>query len=139
VTCGSQPLIRLDPTGEAWYDWVPVIGTIVNALTTPPGSSKDDYSIMLNKRNCKECPAVAEAECRQNIDKEFFHYLGDYLLPSLGNVPTDAILAAILFKAARSVSIFFAVDGAANLLISAYKAWGIYDGAQAAKSKCKCH
>ena len=74
----------------------------------------------------------------KNVDKQFYSYLKSYLLPNAANVGIDAVLTVILWSAPKHMNVVFAVDGIANLLVSALKAWGIYDGAQAAKEKCRC-
>jgi len=77
---GNTPPRLVDPSGKAWYDWVP-FGTWVHAVfTDPPGANVEDYEdLRVTREECRRYGLdVAQERCRNRMRRRHARYQAEY-------------------------------------------------------------
>jgi RHS repeat-associated protein len=76
----NNPTNEHDKLGLAWYDWVPVVGTVVHLVITPQGSTVTDYaSAKPSELDCRTNEALAIEQCKKQVLALTAGYLGSWL------------------------------------------------------------
>jgi len=134
----NTPMFQVDVLGLVPWDWVPLIGTGISALSKPKGSDIGDYSYLMPK----PCDSVDETICQLNIANQGLNYIVQANTPSAIGTAIDWIAAFVgVGKGipATVVSAILAVDGAIKVAIITRNNSLINKASQAAAKKlCKC-
>lgn len=142
----------------SWVNWIPVVGTINNALSDPKGRKVSDYTCSMDLSACGQIGAqvAAIAECNRIIDTELRQYITDYqggaiadqyigsAASVVGSVVTGLILKNLIAKGASSAvigatgvgTVLLAIDALANLAITLDNLSAMKAAAKQAKASC---
>jgi RHS repeat-associated protein len=111
--CGNRPTAPTDPSGLAWWEWVPIVSTLGHTFADVPGDEIGDYNANCkpSAADCKFSQELAIKQCNDCINAQAITYLQQWFGFSTG---------ADLSK------------GLAGLVASLFGTWAIKTGAKGA-------
>jgi RHS repeat-associated protein len=151
---GNNPANAVDPSGQAWWEWIPIISTIGHALADPKGIRPQDYQ--QSRSTAAECQVDAEyafSLCQKRVYAQVSANLASWLGISTGIDFTKGLLGMVMgavsawavkhgIRGAVGGVItggVLAVDSVVDLAIVFNKAMRIKDAAEAAiQQYCPC-
>ncbi|MBN8248061.1 MAG: RHS repeat-associated core domain-containing protein [Verrucomicrobia bacterium] len=140
---GNSPQTKVDLLGLAWYDFVPVIGTIAGCFNPAPGEDPGDFAFV-SSPTCKECKEDSDgaiARCQNAVNQAATKYVGRLVAPGVVKFGIDAVVAGLGAITVVGTPIAFgaAIDGLVGAGCTINTGFNIYDAAKSAKEKyCQC-
>jgi hypothetical protein len=154
----NSSLRYLDEEGFSWYEYVPIVSTVVNVAFRSPGEDVWDYYDNINsipsKKDCCEDSTSAILNCQKKIDAKALSFIGSLGIPLLGAIPSDAggtlagmgttqigtnVGSGVINVVGRGMTVILVLDGVANASWTVKKASNVLKTADTAKSKfCVC-
>ena len=151
---GENPASRLDPSGQKWWEWIPIYSTIRHIATDPAGTKVSDYNAGLkpSKKDCDFSPEMAVKQCEDGINKQAADFLSDWLGFSTGYDFARGLLGLV----AASLGVWaiktgakggvtgtitggvLTIDAVADAAVVYTKAYDIGNAGDAAKKKFCC-
>ena len=138
----SSSIQHLDPLGNAWWDWVPIISTAMECAFDPPGAHPGDYA-QVPPPSCDECeknPEMAIKKCRDQFFDLAGIYESAYTRPGLATGPVQTVIGGVIwyFGSVYTGGVI-AIDGMIRTGCSIGNVVDIGDAArEAADRTCRC-
>lgn len=153
---GNNPVRRVDPSGNAWWEFIPFVSTALHTFAHVPGEKWSDYKIScrVTRRKCNAGALLAELACDRCLFDQAWGFVGEWLGVPIGYDFVRGGLTAAIAKAMSQHAVKYggrAViggaltagiltgDAAADIIIVATRATNIVGGYnEAVKRHCSC-
>ena len=150
----NRPFIYCDSDGLAWYDYTPIVATVINGMFPSPGQNiydyMDDISLIPTKKDCCGNSGEIDYTCANKIKSKLMQFitaLGVTHVPSTildisfwGAIDLLAASPQMPYRSAfKSGSWILVIDGLINAGITIDKINNIIETSVRATEKfCRC-
>ncbi len=150
----NRPFIYCDSDGLAWYDYTPIVATVINGMFPSPGQNiydyMDDISLIPTKKDCCGNSGEIDYTCANKIKSKLMQFitaLGVTHIPSTildisfwGAIDLLAASPQMPYRSAfKSGSWILVIDGLINAGITIDKINNIIETSVRATEKfCRC-